>query len=113
MGAVSRDLVVEQGTTWSAAWQVKLDGVDLAAGDGWQARAQVRASKASPDVLHVFTAEVVGSIVRLSVLPDDSSAWLWRRGVYDLEIFDTSTPARVVRVVEGSVLVNPEVTRGS
>lgn len=111
MGAVSRDLLIEQGTSWTAAWTVQLDGVNLNPAAGWQARAQVRADKNAALVLHEFACTVVGPVVQLTVAADDSSAWLWRRGVYDVEIFDNQTPPRVVRIVEGSVVVDAEVTR--
>lgn len=111
MGAITRDLQIEQGVTWGVAWHVRLDGVDLDPDGGWQARSQVRAKKADPLVLHEFDAVIVNSTVYLSVTPDVSSAWTWRRGVYDVEIYDTSVPPRVVRLVEGSVGVSAEVTR--
>lgn len=111
MGAVQRDLTIEQGVSWSAAWTVHLDGAELDPAVGWAARSQVRAKTRSTEVLHEFTATVSDSVVQLSVLPSESSAWTWRRGTYDVEIFDTSSPPRVVRVVQGTVDVNPEVTR--
>lgn len=113
MGAVSRDLTIEQGVTWQAAWQIALDGAPLDPDAGWSARSQVRKKNSDPTVLHEFTANVVGSVVQLSVLPDESSAWVWRRGVYDVELFDDASPPRVVRIVQGSITVSPEVTRGS
>lgn len=111
MGAVKRDLLVEQGTTWSTAWTVKLDGTDLDPADGWQARSQVRAKITDTAVLHQFTTDVVGATVQISVLPDESSAWTWSRGVYDVEIYDTEDPPRVIRIIQGGIKVDPEVTR--
>jgi hypothetical protein len=111
MPAVRRNLTIEQGATWSTSWQVHLDGADLDPTDGWQARSQIRAKIADTLVLHEFTTNVVDSVVQLSVQPAESSLWTWRRGVFDVELFDTSTPSRVVRIVEGSVTVLPEVTR--
>lgn len=111
MGAVTRNLQIEQGTTWSATWQIKLDGAFLDPDAGWQARSQVRAKKTDAAVLHEFDAKVIGSMVYLSVLPDVSSAWTWRRGVYDIEIYDNGAPSRVVRVVQGTINVSAEITR--
>jgi hypothetical protein len=111
VGAVKRDLQVEQGVTWSTAWSITLDGVPLSSEDGWLARSQVRAKITDPLVLHQFTANLTGSVVQLSVMPDESSAWTWRRGVYDVEIYDAEDPSRVVRIVQGSIAVSPEVTR--
>lgn len=110
MAAVDKDLAIEQGVTWSAAWHVKLDGDDLDPEAGWQARSQVRKNVVGP-VLHDFTCSIAGSVVQLSVTAAESSLWLWRRGVYDVEVFDTA--GRVVRVVQGAVSVSPEVTRES
>lgn len=102
---------MEQGVTWSTSWRVKLDGVELDPSDGWQARSQVRAKITDTAVLHQFTASILDSVVQLSVLPAQSSAWTWKRGVYDVEIFDSANPPRVVRIVEGAIAVSPEVTR--
>ena len=113
MGAVHRDLTIEQGVTWAVAWTVHLDGADLDPADGWQARSQVREAAPSilpPGILHEFSASVTGSVVQLSVTAEESSRWVWRRGVYDVEIF---TPSRVIRIVRGSVQVSSEVTRGT
>jgi hypothetical protein len=111
VGAVTRNFTVEQGTSFSAAWHIKIDGEDLDPAAGWQARSQVRLKKTSEDVLHEFDAVVVGSVVQLSVSPDVSSAWSWRRGVYDVELYSDVEPPRVMRVVQGVVTVNAEVTR--
>jgi hypothetical protein len=111
MGAAKRDLLIEQGVTWSTAWSVTLDGVALDPADGWQARSQVRAKITDTAVLHQFTTNLTGSVVQLSVQPDESSAWTWRRGVFDVEIFDGEDPSRVIRIVQGTVNVSPEVTR--
>lgn len=112
MGAVSRNLTIEQGVTWSTAWEVHLDGEPLDPGDGWAARSQVRATRSpTAAVLHEFTCTVTDSVVRLSVSPEESAAWLWRRGVFDVELFDTANPPRVVRLIKGFVQVDMEVTR--
>jgi hypothetical protein len=111
MPAVHRDLLIEQGVTWAVAWHVKLDGAELDPAAGWQARSQIRLKTADTAVLHQFTADLTGGVVQLSVEPEESSAWAWRRGVYDVEIFDTAVEPRVVRIVQGSVAVSPEVTR--
>jgi hypothetical protein len=111
MGAVQRDLVIEQGVTWSTAWHVQLDGADLDPGDGWAARSQIRTKVTDASVLWQFTANITGSVVQISVEPEDSSLWSWRRGVYDVEIYDDAAEPRVVRIVQGSVTVSPEVTR--
>lgn len=45
----------------------------------------------------------------LSIPAVTSSAWTWRRGVYDMEITNPDTGA-ITRLLEGAVTVSPEVT---
>lgn len=106
-------LTIPQGTTWGIAWPITKDGepTDLT---GWTVKAQVRKTAANPTVLHEWstasgTATVTDSKVTLLVAAAVSSAWLWVRGVYDLEL--TSPSGVVYRIAEGPVYVAPEVTR--
>lgn len=58
-----------------------------------------------------FTAEITGPTdgeVTVSLTPEQTSALKAGRYVYDIEI---TGPEEVVRVLEGIVVVNPEVTR--
>ncbi|SDH19003.1 hypothetical protein SAMN05421505_112112 [Sinosporangium album] len=49
--------------------------------------------------------------ITLSIPDTVTSAWTWRAGVYDLEL--VAPDARVVRLIEGTVTVRPEVTTGA
>lgn len=100
------DLSIPQGTTWAQSWQIT--GYDLT-GTTWTARSQARRSPGDAAVLHDFTATIADDVVTLSVAPDESSAWSWYSGVYDVEI--ESTAGVVLRVAQGSVRVDREVTR--
>ena len=101
------NFTIDQGTTWSYGVAVKVDGVPI--DQTWTATAQVRANSGAAGILHTFTTAIVeGGIIILSVTPAESSAWVWRDGIYDLEI---SKGLVTTRVSQGNVLVNGEVTR--
>lgn len=109
------DLRIPQGTTWQVTVPVLTADntpVDLA---GYTARAQVRDGYAGATALHEWTVAAgnmtLGSgQVTLSVPAATSAAWTWRFARWDLEL---TNPGGVVitRLVEGSVLVDPEITR--
>lgn len=102
------DLVILQGSTWEMHWPIVDDTGAPAVLTGWSARSQVRLTRSSTDVLYEFAATISGSDVVLTVDAATSSAWVWTSGVYDLEIFNDT---QVVRVTQGRVSVDLEVTR--
>lgn len=116
MPAMSLDLMVEQGTSWSHGFIPLINGSPVMAA-GWTARGQVRTDVSATDVLYEWSSTAgnlsidtsIGSIT-LALRPSESSAWNWRHAVYDLEVTspDGST---TYRVVQGSVSISPEVTR--
>lgn len=108
MSASKVDLEIEQGTTWAHGWAVTYNGQPV--DDTWVARGQIRRVATAAEVLHTFAATVDGGgNVVVAVEPDQSSAWAWRTGVYDVEV--ENPDGTVLRVASGKVLVSPEVTR--
>lgn len=109
MPAIYTPLVVEQGVDFSQGWAVRVLGAPIDA--TWTARAQVRATRRSPDVLHEFAASVNpdGSVV-IAATPAESSAWTWTEGVYDVEVTNADG-SLTLRVSQGPVEVDLEVTR--
>lgn len=113
MQPITRDLVIPQGTSWTMGWKLTSDGQPLV-DSTWTGHAQVRETAEGDVVLHewasangTFTIADDGTII-LSVTAATSSAWLWRWGVYDVEV---SKGVTTHRILEGSVTVDPEVTR--
>jgi predicted SpoU family rRNA methylase len=108
--ALRFNLVIDQGSDFEVTFPVLKDGQpqDLA---GWSARSQVRHLVTDAVVLHDFADELslVESDVQLAVPAEVSTAWAWRLAVYDIEIVDPT--GDVTRLVEGQVIVRPEVTR--
>lgn len=111
------DLVIEQGTTWGIGFPL-LDAndqpVDLT---GWSVRVQARPKADSGTVLFEWASDGSGAgqavlsngRVTLYVQPEQSSAWTWRKGHWQLEL--TTPDGQIIRPVGGRVRVDPEVTR--
>lgn len=108
------DLLIPQGASWEVRWPINNpDGTptDLTS---WTIRAQVRESVSSAVVLHEWTTALgnamnVTNSVALTVDPAVSSAWTWTAGVFDVELVNVD--GRVWRVTQGTIRVDPEVTR--
>ena len=107
-------LRINQGETFQVAIPVLDENgtqVDLS---GMTARGQIRARTADATVLHEWTLVNSGlafdtNNVVLKVPAATSSAWAWRVAEYDLELTDGD--GNVTRLVEGHVIISPEVTR--
>lgn len=111
-------LTIYQGATlrrehvWLAG--APAEPVDLT---GCSARMQVRSEVGSPDVLLELTTEngqlelvpAEGRIIQKLSATETAAITDWQRGVYDLEV--VFADGTVVRLLEGSVKVKPEVTR--
>ena len=84
---------------------------------GYSLRMQIRPSPGSA-TLYYEANEANQRLVKVSpeigqfalyIPAAESSAWAWRRGVYDLEITHVASGI-VKRLLEGAVTVSPEVT---
>lgn len=107
-------LQIEQGTTWGRSWPLTNPDTGLPMDlTGWTVHGQVRETPESATVLYEWqspgNAHTADGKVTITVAPAVSAAWLWSRGVYDIEA--TSPSGQVVRVSEGQVTVSREVTR--
>lgn len=109
------NITIYQGSDYAllAQW-LDDDDVPIDLSD-FDARMQIRASAHAADTLADFdvdggdiTLDDQGN-VRVDIGNAVSSAWTWRRGVYDLEL--ESSGGSVTRLLEGTVTVDPEVTR--
>lgn len=108
---------VEQGASFDAVvtWFDGDDPIDLT---GWTARMQVRQAITSPTTLAELTTEngkltLGGALgtVTLAVDADETETYEWTNpAYYDLELEETAT-GRVVRLIEGTIELDPEVTR--
>jgi len=109
------DIVIEQGTTFILELTY-LDAndapIDLS---GYTAQMQIRPQHGSPVVLAEFSTSETSiimtgaGIISIQISDEETRAYKWKRGVYDLEI--TSGGGIVTRLIEGSASVTPEVTK--
>lgn len=111
--ALRFDIVIDQGSDYVLVLPVLTgEGTPQPLTD-WSARGQVRRFAVDTTVLHDFAPQLslVGSEVRISVPASVSSGWAWTStsASYDIEL--VAPDGAITRLVEGHVIVRPEVTR--
>lgn len=118
MASFKVPLKIDQGATFQKVVTWKSGNpaapVDLT---GCTARAQIRTTVTSPDVLHEMTSSPGGGITIDDVLGEvtididaaTTAGFTWKTAVYDLEIVFAGGNVR--RLLHGPVSVSPEVTR--
>lgn len=109
------DLRINQGENFRLSIPVLDDNGDPVNVTGMTARGQIRSWDSATTALYEWSSTagnitVVGTQVILDVPPTTSTIWSWRTGVYDVELVDTGTSI-TTRLVEGVVVVHPEITR--
>jgi hypothetical protein len=107
--AIRYDLLVEQGCDYTLTVPVLDDAGQPQTLAGWTVRGQIRAGYSSPTVLHTLALTLSGTAVTLRVPATASAAWTFSLGRYDVEL--EAPDGTVTRLVEGSVVVRPEITR--
>lgn len=109
LAAGDLDLVIEQGATFVQTYVCNTEDPEFTWA-GWSARAQIRSSASATGELYLDLTPyltVDGAIVQLAI-PATQTAALDKDGRWDLEMVMGST---VVRILQGRVIVSPEVTR--
>lgn len=116
-GAIRENLTIPQGSSWSRTWALSDPNGGSLTLDGWSARAQVRITAESQVVLYEWnsanpdlagTTVLGNSSVTLLLTGAESANWTWRRGVWDLYVFNPD--GKPTRLVEGTFTVSPSVT---
>lgn len=105
-----QNLYIDQGTTFSLSIAVNDQNGDPKDLTDYTAASQMRKSYYTNTAIN-FTADVTlpeDGEVTISLTAEETSAIKAGRYVYDIEI---SNPDETVRVLEGIVVVNPEVTK--
>jgi hypothetical protein len=116
MQAAQYDIAIEQGATYIRmfVWRNDDGPVNL---EGYTARMQIRRNPSAEDVLFSATTEntllsinAAEGKVTLVVPATTTETFDWRNARYDLEL--ESSGGVVYRLVQGSVTVSKEITRG-
>lgn len=106
---------INQGATFNPILTYEDDNGALVDLTGYTARMQVRKNHHAESFLLELTTENGGIVlgdangtIELVISAITSSAFSWVNGVYDFELVNGAV---VTRLFEGTVTVNPEVTR--
>lgn len=112
MTAAAYNLTIDQGSDFALDLIVKEDNA-VKNLNGYSGRAQMRATKSASTVAGSFTVTVTNAAageMKVELTNATSSAMTAGKYYYDLEIF-TSGNTIVSRLLEGTVILTPEVTR--
>jgi hypothetical protein len=110
--ATVRNLVIDQGTSYSITITVSDANGNTLNLDGYTVSGQMRKSYGAISYVPFTTVINLPSTdgeITISLDPDQTSALRAGRYVYDIEIVDMDE--KVTRVLEGIVTITPEVTR--
>ena len=112
MTAAAYNLKIDQGSDFALDLVVKEDNV-VKNLTGYSARAQMRNTKGAATAAASFTCSIIdapaGSL-KMQLTNSTSSAISAGKYYYDLEIY-TASDVIVNRLMEGTVILTPEVTR--
>ena len=112
MTAATYDLVIDQGSDFAIDLTVTESGSAKNL-SGYSGRAQLRTTHAASSVTASFTVSIVNAAngqLKMEIPANTTTSIAAGRYVYDLEIH-TANNAVVKRLIQGSVTINPEVTR--
>lgn len=110
------DIIVLQGSRYKLRVDLTCDWeTDLTS---WTIKAQIRDSRAPgatmlQDIASLVTIPApIGPPMQvlLDIAADSSSAWTWDQGEYDIEVHHPSDAHRTLRVVQGHISINTEVS---
>lgn len=103
------DLTIDQGATYALDIECQDENGDTIDLSGVIPRSQIRYTYKDVSPALEFSASISGGIVSLSLSPAQTSALSKSYGVWDCELeFEDGT---VQRLLEGKVIIRPEVTR--
>ena len=111
MSAGTYNFILEQGATFNRQLTVKDDGSVMNL-TGYSVASKMRSTHDSSTVVGTFTCTISnasGGIITMSMPASTTAAIEEAIYVYDIEI--TSPSSVVTRLMQGTVTVNPEVTR--
>jgi carbohydrate-binding DOMON domain-containing protein len=109
--AANYGLEIEAGATFSLEFEYRNDNGTLFDFTGWTAKAQIRQTPSSASALEITTAINAGtSVITISLTAVQTATLTATNYVWAMELTQTST-SKVVRLVEGGVVVSPEVVR--
>ena len=112
MTAANHNLTIDQGSDFVIDLVISDEGV-VKNLTGYSARAQMRTTKSASAIAATFTCTVTDAsagTVKVELPNATTSAISPGKYYYDLELF-TASDAIVARLMQGTVILTPEVTR--
>lgn len=107
MALAYEDISIDQGATFQLSWQVEDPSDPGKDWSGYTARGQVKNAYGG-SLLATFAVTIdAAGVVTASLTAATTTAFTWKRGVFDVEVEGADG---VTRVVEGNAEVRPEVT---
>jgi hypothetical protein len=108
------DLTIKQGSRFFLVINATVEWLtDLT---GYVPRGMIRLSRTGPDtslladLTPFLTVDVPNSLVTIDLDADESSAWEWTHGAYDIEVYPPGDESKAVRILQGNVVLDKEVT---
>jgi hypothetical protein len=108
--AVKYDITIDQGSEYILNLTLSQNGVGLAL-SGYAVRGQIRPTIASSTLSATFTGTAIDAGLgqfRISLSASTTTTIVPGQYFYDVELYNGNT---ITRLMEGKVLVRPEVTR--
>jgi hypothetical protein len=109
MASAKHNLIIDQGSDFNMQLTFRQNGINMNL-TGYNIRAQIREGKTATTITASFTGLVVDALngVFLISLPAATSSGINPGNYfYDVEVYGAS----ITRVLEGKVIITPEVTR--
>jgi hypothetical protein len=107
--ALRYPLIIDQGADYTLSIPVLDDDNSPQTITGWGVAGQIRARHDSTAVLHELDLDPNNAMVILHIPGSASETWTFLSARYDVEL--TSPSGSVTRLIEGPVVVRPNVTR--
>ena len=112
MTAANHNLTIDQGSDFVIDLVISDEGV-VKNLTGYSARAQMRTTKSTTTVAATFTCTITAATdgaLKMELTNATSSAMSPGKYYYDLELY-TASNTIVQRLIQGTVILTPEVTR--
>lgn len=116
--AAKADFIIEQGATFTRTLTYKTKATNLPIDlTGWNARMKIKVK--SVDVAVILSLTMGSGLtipnptdgkIYITITSVQTAAFDFNKAVYDLEIYDTSSPVVVKRLLKGKFTLDREVT---
>lgn len=108
--AVKANLILDQGATFNTTINVTDPNGNVIVLNGYNSYSQLKKAYSSINVTAQFVVSVIGNTGQIILTMDSNTTSLINAGRYVYDVLAIDPANNFVRVVEGEVLVTPQVT---